>query len=367
MGTKDAATALHAIRASLRRWGLAALTAILIQAAGAAGAQEFDPNHPIPPADIPAVPTEPQLPADPLQSQGLDPTFGLPSTDPLLPQSAAPYAPPGNDPSTGPTLNPLPDLTPTVVLTARLVEGGAPLKSGVVWRIFGVQAGSDGALPLVATTAGGVADIRLQAGVYLAHCNFGYASSTTRIEVREGVQEESVVLNAGGLKLLAFAEDRPLPVEDVRFDIYSLEIDGQGERKAVALDVAPDKLLRLPAATYHVVSRYGEVNARTRADVEVKAGKMSEVTLYQKAAEVTLKLVGEPGGEAIADTQWSVLTPGGDVVTEGVGAFPSFILASGTYTVVAKHDEALFQREFEVETGRDAEIEVLAASTSATQ
>jgi hypothetical protein len=139
-----------------------------------------------------------------------------------------------------------------------------------------------------------------------------------------------------------------------------METNDQGEREIVAQDVRPDEIVRLAADTYHVVSRYGVVNAQTRGDIEVRAGKLTEVTLYQRAAEVTLKLVGAPGGEAIADTKWSVLTPGGDIVTEGVGAFPSFVLAAGDYTVVARHAEKVYQRGFSVETGRDTEVEVLA-------
>ena len=36
--------------------------------------------------------------------------------------------------------------------------------------------------------------------------------------------------------------------------------------------------------------------------------------------------------------QWSVLTPGGDVVKEAIGAFPKVILAEGEYSVVARNE-----------------------------
>ena len=41
--------------------------------------------------------------------------------------------------------------------------------------------------------------------------------------------------------------------------------------------------------------------------------------------------MNERGGEARANTQWSVLTPGGDVIKESIGAFPRVILAEGEY------------------------------------
>ncbi len=293
---------------------------------------------------------------------GVDPAFPAPADG--LPALAAPYA----APETGATIAPGLDAgaidelaRPRLLLSARLAEDGDALASGVVWRVFGSATGPDGDLPLVAQGAGGSATFDLPPGVYFVYCGFGYAASTVRVEVNAGLKEETVVLNAGGLLLRAVAEDRTLGAEDdVRFDIYSLETDDRGERKVVARNIRPDELVRLAADTYHVVSRYGQVNAQTRGDVEVKSGKLTEVTLFQRAAEVTLKLVGTPGGEAIADTNWSVLTPGGDIVTEGVGAFPSFVLASGEYTVVARHNEKVYQRDFNVETGRDAEVEVLA-------
>lgn len=341
------------------RAALRALAVLCMLAAPAAAQVQVDPAAPLPPALIPGG-TDAAPPAE----APIDPTFGLPTAETGLPDAAAPYAPPDVAPDLGLTL-PVPETESELLVTASLIDQGPALKSGIVWRVYGAVAGEDGTLPLVATGKGGAGSFKLAPGVYLVHCGFGYAGTTVRVELNGGLRQEAIVLNAGGLKLEAFStEDRPLPPEDVRFDVYSKEIDQHGERKIVARDVKPGDLVRLTADTYSIVSRYGLVNAQTRADVEVKAGKLTEVTLYQKAAEVTLKLVGEPGGEAIADTRWSILTPGGDIVTEGVGAFPSFILAAGEYTVVAKHSEDVFQRDFNVESGRNAEVEVLADAST---
>lgn len=53
-------------------------------------------------------------------------------------------------------------------------------------------------------------------------------------------------------------------------------------------------------ASYHVVSAYGSVNATVRSDIRVEAGKLTEATVEHKAAQVTMKLVREKGGEALA-------------------------------------------------------------------
>ena len=49
------------------------------------------------------------------------------------------------------------------------------------------------------------------------------------------------------------------------------------------------------------------------------------------------KLVTRPGGDAIADTQWSLATAQGEAVQESSGALPTHFLAPGTYVVSAKH------------------------------
>ena len=74
------------------------------------------------------------------------------------------------------------------------------------------------------------------------------------------------------------------------------------------------------------------------------------------------KLVSHRGGEALANTNWAVLSPAGDVITESKGAFPRVILAEGEYRAVARSDDRdkPYERTFRVVTGVDTEVEVLA-------
>ena len=81
--------------------------------------------------------------------------------------------------------------------------------------------------------------------------------------------------------------------------------------------------------------------------------------IQHRAAQLTLKLVSEPGGEAIADTAWSILTSGGDVVSESVGAFPTIVLAEGEYTAIARNKGTELQRDFTVLAGQNSDVEVL--------
>ena len=71
-----------------------------------------------------------------------------------------------------------------------------------------------------------------------------------------------------------------------------------------------------------------------------------------------MKLVSGPGGEAIANTAFTILTPGGDVIREMIGAFPSLVLAEGQYVAIARHDGKTYQTNFEVVSGADRDVEV---------
>src|SRR5690606_3310059 len=115
----------------------------------------------------------------------------------------------------------------------------------------------------------------------------------------------------------------------------------------------------LKAGTYHVVSTYGTVNAVIRSDIRVEAGKLTEATVEHRAAHLTMKLVRETGGEAIADTAWSILTDTGDIVRETVGAYASMVLAEGDYTIIAKNRERIYQRDFSVVGGHNQDVELL--------
>jgi tetratricopeptide (TPR) repeat protein len=77
-------------------------------------------------------------------------------------------------------------------------------------------------------------------------------------------------------------------------------------------------------------------------------------------AAITLKLVSKRGGEARANTRFSVLTHGGDVVKEVSDASPLVILAEGEYRVVARNNDRTYERSFRVVTGVDVEVELLA-------
>ncbi len=254
-----------------------------------------------------------------------------------------------------------------VRLSARLTEDTPEISRGLVWRVFKPVAGKDGKLPLVASAQGGTSVFTLEPGSYLVHASFGRAGATKRITIGRDARSEKLVLDAGGLKLDAvLAGGVRIPPEKLSFSIYDAQADVNGDRALIVPDVKPRTVVRLNSGTYHVVSTYGSANAIIRSDIRVEAGKLTEATVEHRAAELTLKLVRDQGGEAIADTSWSILTSSGDPIRESVGAFASMVLAEGDYTVVAKNRDRIYQRDFTVEGGQNQDVEVLATETAGT-
>lgn len=293
-------------------------------------------------------------------------------TVPLNPARAAtlavPRPPAPETPATSTAAVPPQDLRPaepaslrrgTFTLEARLSPGGPTLGEEVTWRIYD-PVPVNGRLPLLGRATGGLIRVRLDPGDYIVHAAYGRAGSTRRIAVTDPTGGEVVSLNAGGMRLSAVnGRSEELGGGDARFDIYAPDESGSDERYLIVGNAPPGKVISLNAGTYHVVSRYGDANAIVRADIRVEPGQLTEATIFQHAAKLTLKLVSQRGGEAIANTQWSVVTEAGETVIESVGAFPNVVLSEGEYIAIARNNGRIFEVKFTVEEGQHRDIEVL--------
>jgi len=307
-----------------------------------------------PPAPAPAAPPAMQAPSGGNGSVQGNSTSGLPNfPEPKLNlPTLSPYASP-----ISPENNPLVK-TSELDLKARLKQDGPDISTGLVWRVFAPEVGADGQLALIASSKGGSTVFNLPEGSYLVHAAYGRAGATKRITLTNASRHEVMILDAGGMKLSAVLPDEGKIKSDlVRFSIYADE--DNNDRSLIVPDVKPDTIIRLNSGTYHVVSNYGSANAIIRADIRVEAGKLTEATVQHRAAEVVLKLVREKGGEALADTSWSILNASGDVVRESAGAYSSLVLIEGDYVAVAKNKDRIYQRDFKVSSGKNEDVEVV--------
>ena len=246
-------------------------------------------------------------------------------------------------------------------LAAFLTEESQPILQGLVWRVFREKTSADGKNVLLSTHRDANPTLRLEPGTYQVNVALGRANLTRKIVVAaEQATVERFVLNAGGLRVIpVLAKGEPANERAVSFEVQSDERDPHGQRVKVVTAAKAGVVLRLNAGIYSIVSTYGDANAVARADVTVEAGKLTEVTLAHAAAKVTFRLVTRPGGDAIADTQWSLATAQGEGVRESSGALPTHFLAPGGYVVSAKHAGRVYRRQFSVRTGDTAFVEVV--------
>lgn len=278
----------------------------------------------------------------------------LPGTRPAAPVPPAPRAP--AEPKASATQAP----GISVSLVATITEESQAIDQGLVWRVYRDQKGLDEKSRLAGTFREASPALRLEPGDYIVHVGFGRAHLTRKIKVASGkAVTEKFVLNAGGLRLNAvLVSGEPAPERTVHYDIYSDDRDQFGQRTKVMSGAKPGLIIRLNAGLYHVVSTYGDANAHVRSDVAVEAGKLTELTASHAGAKVMFKLVTETGGNAIPDTQWSLANQLGEVIKESAGAVPTHILAAGTYSVTARHSGKSFKRDFSVQAGDVAQVEV---------
>jgi len=278
----------------------------------------------------------------------------------MLPPANLPPSAPGGSSFVPPTAA-IPAGQVGLVLSARYGRDFAqPINSNLTWRIYAVRPDQSGAFRPLREDKSASPTFALPPGDYVVHVTFGLASAAKTVHLKSEVTRETFDLPAGGMRFEGRVGDVRIPPGQISFDVFAGSQFEPGDKRAIVSNVVTGDVVVLPEGSYHLVSNYGDSNSIVRSDIRVQPGKLTDVTVTHRAAAIVLKLVSERGGEALANTNWSVLTPGGDVIKESIGAFPKVILAEGDYRAIARNDGKTYEREFKVITGVDGEIEVLA-------
>jgi len=316
-----------------------------------AHAQFVSDPPPVPPGSIPQAQTPSGAamnlapPSGPDAAPDLPAAVQAPAVTPDLPPAMARAAGQGG-----------------IALSARFGKNQPIVNGGLIWRIYSDKPGPHGATQLIREDHNASPTIPLAPGTYVVHVSLGLVGDVRTVTVGQDIDRESFDLPAGGLRIEGRVGGSKIPSNQIIFSVYKgSQFDvGSSERTPVAQNIGAGEVLLVPEGTYYLVSNYGDANSIVRSDIRVEAGKLTDVSVTHRAAVITLKLVSEKGGEALANTAWSVITPAGDVVKESIGAFPRVVLAEGEYRAIAKNDGKVFERSFKVTNGVDGEVEVVA-------
>jgi hypothetical protein len=294
----------------------------------------------------------------PPQSQSIAPAYA-PSTSPSMPIPPMISGPAALVPAFG-SVGGGGSQQATLYLSARFGHEAA-ITSGLVWRVFPARPETNGTFRAIKEDKTATPVLSLPSGDYVVHVSCGLASVARAVHLKDAAAREVFDLAAGGIKLEGRVGDAKIPPTAVTFDIFEgSQFEQTSKKTPLAQGVLTGDVVVVPEGNYYIVSNYGDTNAVVRSDIRVQTGKLTEVTVSHRAALITLKLVGERGGDAIANTNWSVITPGGDVIKESTGIFPRVVLAEGDYRAIARNEGRTFERDFKVVTGVDGEVEVLA-------
>jgi hypothetical protein len=245
-----------------------------------------------------------------------------------------------------------------LAVSARFGRDLPAITGGLHWRVY--RTDQNGPPRLVKEEKGPSPTFILPPGAYVVSAGFGLANITKAVQMRAETMKDVFEIPAGGLRIEGRVGDARIPQGQISFDLYKGSQFEPGDKRPIATAIMTGDIVLLPDGAYHIVSNYGDANATVRSDIRVEVGKLTDATINHRAAIITLKLVTERGGEARANTQWSVLTPGGDVIKESIGAFPRVILAEGEYRAIARNDNKTYEGEFRVVNGVDREVEIIA-------
>jgi len=127
-----------------------------------------------------------------------------------------------------------------------------PVREGLQWRIFEEVPGTDGNHKLVAQSTDATPNLSLPNGNFVVHAALGLAGATKRITINGTLLNETLVLNAGGLRIAGLLGDTPINPAKLSIAIYVPE-SVHPEAKLVAHAKSGDNI-GLPEGNYHIVS-----------------------------------------------------------------------------------------------------------------
>ena len=233
-------------------------------------------------------------------------------------------------------------------------DGGAALDR-VTFRITEDDADSPDGRREVARSAALEPEFTLSAGTYYLTARYGQAEVRERVLVNAGDDvSRTLILPLGRLGLQSrLAGSNTMIDSDVVYRIERLDARQDAIRTA-----RPSPILRLPAGRYRVESQLGGQNARVTREVEIKAGTPATLILDHTAANIQLKVGGQPARQAAGEILWDVRDAQDRSIWQTVQAEPRAFLSPGRYKILAESRDRRGRAEIEVKGGEVRVFEV---------
>jgi hypothetical protein len=183
-----------------------------------------------------------------------------------------------------------------IVAQARYSRDAGGINGGLHWRIYSDKPDQNGVFRMLKEDSSPQPTFVLPAGGYILHAAFGLASTAKPIQVGREPVREVFEIPGGGLRVEGRVGNAKIPHSQISFDIYKGSQFEQSERRPLATSVGTGDVVLLPEGTYYILSKYGDGNAVVRSDIRVQAGKLTDIIVTHRAAQIMFKLVNRRGG-----------------------------------------------------------------------
>ncbi|NJN46973.1 MAG: hypothetical protein HC808_11410, partial [Candidatus Competibacteraceae bacterium] len=252
----------------------------------------------------------------------------------VTPPPAPPAQPPAPTGATG------------IQLQTVLATNGEVIKDQLGYEVLSAQQDLQGKREQIAVSYDAQPLFKLEPGQYHLRVKYGSnesnAVSKVDIEVKAGELTPQVIsLEAGYVRLITVPAEGAEPLaEAMNYEMFSAAKDLEGNRKQVAFSYDAQPVFKLKAGKYHLRIAHGsnESNVVTEADVEVKAGELSEQIISLEAGYLRLATLPVEGSEPLAkDLSYDVFGAQQDLqgnrtrVAFSYDARPLFRLKAGAY------------------------------------
>ena len=246
-----------------------------------------------------------------------------------------------------------------IALKAQIAASLKTIKRDVHWSVYKIDDAAKNKWRKVAEKSAPTAKFNLEQGDYVVRSDFGHANAAILVSVEPGkIADATIVFNAGGLRVkpsLAFLDipkGKTTHLSLVRLDT-SKSNDGLG-------NIVAEKIIRLNAGSYELISKFGEVNAITKTNIVVKPGMLTDVEINHKAAIVMFKLSDKAKGKTASPVSWHLLSQDGALLKKTTLPSPTHILAPGDYKITAIRGAKVHTSTFSVTVGENKSVELIA-------
>ena len=259
---------------------------------------------------------------------------------------------------------------PELLLSARLAADGPMLSTGLEWRIRPLKTGGRELKDVkdvkdVYVGIDPTPRLKLPPGEYVVEAQLDGVKASRKVTIaKAGLTQATVNLNAGRVKIRAFANRGSKALSNVFYTIYKKSENGSAQPASksgtsdqiVAITSKSEPEYVLKSGSYNILVQHGG----TQSDriINIAPGKVSNVDIIMYSGELVLNAINNATGKPIKGAYYFIyedapLASGGRrEIARSAALKPDFRLPAGTYHILVKWGQAEQRMRATVRAGK---------------